>query len=602
MDKQAWGGGSRAENMTNPNSGTLRKWAWRSVILAALLAAPTAYSEVVAREPGGWSGRTLLGNYLAGRVARQNEDTEAAAEFYTQALRADPTNKAILEQAFLLAARSGHWERASQLAADLVKAEPSHRFARFLLAINAFNQGEFDRAEGHLNDARQGPTVDPTSTLARAWVQEARGEHSNAFETLDILGTADWAKFYLDYHRALIADVAGRHQLASKSFESAFKRNQRMVRLAEAYARHAARGNRAELAVASLKLHMAKANPHPITETLLEEIGQGKRPDLIVRNPSDGLAEVFYGIGSVAVGEGNLGAGSLYLKYALLLRPDFPSAHVVLAGAYSEAKKHEAEIAAFEKVPESSPLWLTVQLQKARALATLDRIDDAKDLLEGIIADNPKDIRPLDALGNILRYKERYKEAREYYTRAIDLVDDPTEQDWPLYYSRGITNERLRNWPAAEVDFKKALQLNPDEPAVLNYLGYSWVDQGINLHQGMEYIRKAVRLRPDDGFIVDSLGWAHYRLGNLPQAVEQLERAVGLQPEDPTINDHLGDAYWRVGRKLEANYQWRYSLSLEPEDEDLQKSLKKKIASGLDEPTATMSASEMVEAKQNTSQ
>jgi Flp pilus assembly protein TadD len=136
---------------------------------------------------------------------------------------------------------------------------------------------------------------------------------------------------------------------------------------------------------------------------------------------------------------------------------------------------------------------------------------------------------------------------------------------------------------------------------VLNYLGYSWVDQGINLNQGMDYIRKAVRLRPDDGFIVDSLGWAHYRLGNLSQAVEQLERAVGLQPEDPTINDHLGDAYWRVGRKLEANYQWRYSLSLEPEDE-LQKSLKKKLASGLDEATGTMSASEMVEAKQNTSQ
>ena len=245
---------------------------------------------------------------------------------------------------------------------------------------------------------------------------------------------------------------------------------------------------------------------------------------------------------------------------------------------------------------------MTVQLQKARALASLDRIDDAKTLLEKIIADNPEDIRPLDTLGNVLRYKERYKEAREYYSRAIDLVDEPSERDWPLFYSRGITNERLKNWPAAEVDFKKALELNPDEPAVLNYLGYSWVDQGINLNQGMEYIRKAVRLRPDDGFIVDSLGWAHYRLGNLPQAVEQLERAVGLQPEDPTINDHLGDAYWRVGRKLEANYQWRYSLSLEPEDEDLLKSLKEKLASGLTEPAATMSASEMVEAKQNTSQ
>ncbi len=183
MDKQAWGGGSRAENMTNPSSGTFPKWAWRSVLLVAILAAPTAYSEVVAREPGLWDGRTLLGNYLAGRVARQNEDTEAAAEFYTQALKADPDNQAILEQAFLLEARSGHWERASQLAENLVKAEPSHRFARFLLAINAFKQQDFDKAEAHLVGARQGPTIDPTSTLARAKVHDARDEHKKAIDT-----------------------------------------------------------------------------------------------------------------------------------------------------------------------------------------------------------------------------------------------------------------------------------------------------------------------------------------------------------------------------------------------------------------------------------
>lgn len=243
---------------------------------------------------------------------------------------------------------------------------------------------------------------------------------------------------------------------------------------------------------------------------------------------------------------------------------------------------------------------MNVQIQKAFALTSLERIDEAKVLLEDIIAENPDDIRPLDALGNILRSKERYEEARDYYTKAISLVDKPTKRNWALYYSRGVCNERLKDWPAAEADFNEALRLNPDESLVLNYLGYSWVDQGLNLQQAMDYIRKAVSLKPDDGYYVDSLGWAHYRLGNMPKAVEYLEQAVELRPDDPIINDHLGDAYWRVGRRVEAKYQWQQSMSLEPED-DLRVSLIKKIESGLEEETATKSASESVEAKRNAS-
>ncbi|MEM9591938.1 MAG: tetratricopeptide repeat protein, partial [Pseudomonadota bacterium] len=439
--------------MTNFDSGPVGKWALRSTVLIALLAAPAAYSEVASKKPVGPGAQTLLGSYLAGRVARHNQDTEAAAEFYTKALAADPNNEAILEQAFMLEARAGHWERANDLAADLVKVKPNHRFAQFLLAINDFNRGDYQEAEAHFASARQGPTVDPTSTLARAWVHEAQGQYSEAFDTLDDLSAADWAKFYLLYHRALIADVAGRHQLASKSFDEAFKRNPRMLRLADAYARHAVRSNRSDLAVAALKLHMAKTVPHPITETLLKQIEEGKTPELIAKTPSDGLAEVFYGIGSAAVSEGNLAAGTLYLNYALLLRPEFPLAHVALAEAHSEAKKHEAEIAAFDKVPPSSPLWVSVKIQKAFALSTLERIDEAKELLDQIIADNPEDIRPLDALGNILRSKERHAEARDYYTRAIDLIENPVQRNWVLFYSRGVTNERLKDWPAAEADF-----------------------------------------------------------------------------------------------------------------------------------------------------
>jgi len=219
----------------------------------------------------------------------------------------------------------------------------------------------------------------------------------------------------------------------------------------------------------------------------------------------------------------------------------------------------------------------------------MERVDEAKALLENLAAKDPKDVSPLDALGNILRAHERYGEARDYYTRALALIPKPTKDNWTLFYSRGVCNERLKDWPAAEADFKGALALSPEESLVLNYLGYSWVDQGQNLKTAMDYIRKAVKLKPDDGYYVDSLGWAYFRLGSLSAAVENLERAVELKPDDPIINDHLGDAYWRVGRTLEAKYQWAQALTLKPED-DQAITLKAKIADGLPDNAGTKSA------------
>jgi tetratricopeptide (TPR) repeat protein len=575
--------------MMNSERVSPRRWAWRSLLLVSILAAPAAYSEVIPADPGDADAGTLLGSYLSGRVARGSHDTNAAAEFYSRALAGDPKNEIILEQTFLLETAAAHWDRAIELAEELVKVEPSHRIAQFLLGIHAFKQGDYAKADEHFAAARQGPIADLTSTLARAWVQEADGNHNEAFSTLDTLSSADWAQYYQRYHRALIADIAGRHQLARKSYMQAFDRNPTTLRVMDAYARHAVNSNDRDLAIETIKAHIAKAAPHPLSEALLEQIEKGDTPGLLAANPTDGLAEVFYGIGDALAGEGGLDMGIVFLQFSLYLKPDFPLAYIALAEAYETAKKYEAEIAAFDSIPESSPLWVNVQIQKAFALNSLEKVDEAKELLEKIIAQNPKDIRPLDALGNIMRAHERYGEALDYYSRAVALIDEPTKQNWALYYSRGVSNERLKDWPAAEADFKQALELNPDESLILNYLGYSWVDQGINLKQAMDYIRKAVNLKPDDGYYVDSLGWAYYRLGNMPAAVEHLERAVELRPDDPIINDHLGDAYWRVGRKLEAKYQWEQALSLEPEDEQIV-TLNKKIASGLEESEATKAA------------
>ncbi|HXG79094.1 MAG TPA: tetratricopeptide repeat protein [Methyloceanibacter sp.] len=570
------------------NHSGLRKWAQRSLLVAALVAAPAAYSEVASppKEPG-----TLLGNYLSGRLARGDHDTLAAAEFYSRALASDPGNEIILEQAFLLEAAAAHWDNALKLAKELIKIEPAHRIARFLLGCEAFKQGRYHEADEHFAAARQGPIADLTSTLARAWVKAADGKPDEAFAILDSLSDADWAQFYQRYHRALIADVAGKPDVARQAFAQAFKKNPSTLRVADAYARHALKANNPKLARQTLKTHIAKSASHPLSEALLAEIEAGNTPPLLVVTPDDGLAEVFYGIGDALAGEGGLDMGIIFLQFGLYLKPDFPLAYAALAEAYESAKKYDLEMQALDQIKPDSPLWLNVQIQKAFALNSLERVDEAKTLLEALIKENPEDIRPLDALGNILRSHERYAEAREYYSKALKLLKKPTKENWTLFYARGVCNERLKNWPEAEADFKQALSLSPEESLVLNYLGYSWVDQGINLKQAMDYIRKAVRLKPDDGYYVDSLGWAYYRLGNLAAAVEHLERAVELRPDDPVINDHLGDAYWKVGRKLEAKYQWQQALTLKP-DEEQAASLEKKIASGLPDSEATKSAEE----------
>ena len=551
--------------------------------LAAMLSLCGA--PVLARSGDGGAsadGRSLLGSYLAGRVARGQHDTSSAAAYYRSALMRDPDNEVLIEQAMLMDATEGRWEAALLLAEQLAKAQPTHRTARLLLGLSAAKAGRYREAQEHIKAGGTGLMGELTSTMARAWLALAEGNTKAAIEIIDGAKQPEWAQAYLRYHRAMIYDIAGRRQEARALYERAFRGDPKTLRVAMAYAHHLAFTGDTRMARATLDEHARRAanGAHPVARALAHRIKAGEKVELLIDDPIDGLAEVFYGLGEALSGDVGMSVGAVYLQMAIYLKPDFPFALAALASLYENTKKYDAAIAAYERIPPGTPLQSAIDIRKALNFNQLERVEEAKQLLEQLAKEDPSDVRPHEALGNMMRGHKRYEEAIDYYSRAIALIGKPEKKHWSQYYARGTCYERVKKWPLAEADLQKAMQLSPDQPLVLNYLGYSWVDQNKNLKQGLALIERAVQLKPDDGYIVDSLGWAHYRLGNFKEAAKYLERAVELKPEDPVLNDHLGDALWRVERVQEARYQWEQALTLKPEPEDAEK-IKRKLEKGL---------------------
>jgi tetratricopeptide (TPR) repeat protein len=526
---------------------------------------------------------SLLGGYLAGRVARSQNDTASAAAFYGQALEREPQDDLLMEQALLMQMSEGNWPRAIELSRKLTESQPTHRLGSTLLAVAAFKDKRYPDADRSFAAAASGTIGELTATLARAWVKVGTGDATGAMAMLDGARPAEWPQFYLRYHRALIADIAGKSADAKTGFDRIFKTDPRTPRIALAYARSLAHAGDLKGARAVLKENIDKSGGEgqPMVRDLLDRMTDGgAQVPLLVGDANQGLSEVFYSLGEALTAEGGVSIGTIYLQLALMIEPKSPFALAALANVYESTKRYDKAISTYGKISKDTPLETAVAIRTAINLNQLDRVDEAKDLLEKLARQDPSDLRPLDALGTIMRARKRFAEAADYYTRAIALISKPEKRHWTYWYARGTSYERLKKWPQAEADLVKALQLYPDQPLVLNYLGYSWVDQGRNLKQGMTYIEKAVSLKPDDGYIVDSLGWAHYRQKNYKEAVRWLERAVELRPEDAVLNDHLGDALWRVGRSLEARYQWEMAISLKPEPEDLLK-MQHKLKDGL---------------------
>jgi tetratricopeptide (TPR) repeat protein len=555
--------------------------------LAAFLIAPAALCAQPNGSPREGADLTAAGSYLAARHAGLQRDALEAANYYRAALRRDPKNGELLDRTFLSLLVGGNIEEAVKFAERVVQADKTDRVARLVLGVNALKRKRYAEASRDIPKSVRGPITDLTATLLTAWSDFGARDVKKAIAGIDKLQGPDWYGIFKDLHAGMILDAAGQQAEAGKRLEQAYKIDTSAPRVVEAWGSWVSRNRSPAEALEIFKKLDAGMPRHPIVLAAMEKLKKGEKLPQLVTSATGGGAEALYGLGASLGRRGGEDLGLVYLQLALFLSPDHPLALLSLADLYESLKKPELAIKAYERIPASSPLHRNAAIQMATDLDSLERPAEAEKQLQTLVKEFPDDLEAIIAYGGVLRAHKKFAECADVYAKGVGLIGIPEKSNWVLFYFRGMCYERSHQWPKAEADLKKALELFPDQPQVLNYLGYSWIDQGTNLDDGMAMIKKAVQAKADDGYIVDSLGWAYFKLGQYDDAVKNLEHAIELKPQDPTTNDHLGDAYWRVGRKLEARFQWAHARDLKPEPEDLPK-IEAKLKDGLaDEETSS---------------
>jgi tetratricopeptide (TPR) repeat protein len=521
-----------------------------AVFLAAGITAFVAFGtpSVIASNEAAASSETLSGDYLSAAVAGADHDPQSASKYYRRALNLDKGNLELIERAFAAMLAAGEIEGSFPYASKLLARNQHNTLAGLALAVKAIKTGEFKQARDLLAKIAGVDSSDVTALALTAWTEAGLGQTQKALATLARLKGADSIGAYRAYHTALINDLAGNVEEARKAYKEAQDLEPATMRLVDARARFEARTGDIVEARRLYGDFDRNAPRNPLIRQGRADIEKGAATPRLIATVQQGAAEALFGLAASSGRDGEDFAAVLYLRLALFLDPSNAVAAVTLGEVYERDKIYDLAIAAYSLVPTTSALRQSTELQIGLDLVAQEKYDEAIAHMRKIIDGHPDDLEAQAALGDALRANKRFAEAADAYGRAIELSGPPTSTSWLLFYDRGICLERAKQWPKAEADLKKALVLSPDQPLVLNYLGYSWVDQGLNIDEAFKMLRRAVDLRPKDGYIVDSLGWAFYRMGRYDDAVRTLEKAIELKPNDATINNHLGDAIWHVGR------------------------------------------------------
>lgn len=543
------------------------------ILLAPLLLAALPWASPARAEDAG--------AYLAARVAGVNEDFREAAHWFGQALAADPDNTALMEGSIIAQVGMGNIPPAVEIARQLEKADGQAQPMVMVLLADRAQRGDFS---GLLDELRAGRSTGKLMDgLLLGWAELGTGRISEALEEFDKLIATPGLEIFGLYHKALALASVGNFEAAEKIFSGDGKEPIRVVR----------RGTLGYIQVLSqlernadaLKiLHEAFPDEtDPTIAALATRLQDGEMLEFdAVRSPLEGVAEVYFTLGVALNGEAEDSLTLLYGRLTSWLRPDHADALLLTAGMLENQEQFDLATETYRAIQENSDAWIPAQIGLARTLNRAGQVDDAVQVLHDLAQAYPDAFSVHLSLGDTLRQAERWPEATRAYDAAIGLLQEPVpEPYWAVYYSRAITLERQKIWDRAETDFRKALALQPGQPQVLNYLGYSLLERRDRIGEAMEMIEQAVAASPDSGYIVDSLAWGKFILGHYHDAVEPMERASLLEPVDPIVTDHLGDVYWAVGRKMEARFQWRRALSFEPEEKEANR-IRRKLEIGLD--------------------
>ena len=548
----------------------------RPLTIALVLSTGLSLPSFGAAEPE--SG--LAGPFLAARHASVDSDYAAAAEYYTRALAHDQRNAGLMENVLLSNVALGQIDRAVPVARRMKDQGDVSQLANIVLLASQLKAKDFDTVIAELDGKQSiGPLVDG---LVRAWSLLGDGKVDEAMKAFDeVAGNSGLSIFGL-YHKALALAMVGDFEGADKVFSGEAGGPIRLTRRgAIAHAQILSQLGRNSAAIDLIKAGWTN-DIDPGLEKLLGQLEAGEKvPFTQVTTEQDGLAEVFYSVASALEGEAADSYTLLYARVAQYLRPDHVDAILLAAELLEGQQQFKLATETYNAVPKDDAGYHVAEMGRAAALNDSGHPEEAITALQEL-ARTHGDIPIVQVtLGDMLRKEEHFAEAAQAYDAAIKLFDSEQPGQWIVYYARGIAHEREKQWDQAEADFRKALELNPGQPQVLNYLGYSLVEMKIKLDEALKMIEEAADASPDAGYIIDSLGWALYRLGKYDEAVVHLERATELMAVDPVVNDHLGDAYWAVGRHIEAEFQWHRALSFGPTEEEATR-IRRKLEVGLD--------------------
>lgn len=521
-----------------------------------------------------------LSTYAVAKYAGLTENPDAAARNYSRLLRTVKDDPWVAEQAIFSILRIGEVERAISLSQNLPRETLNQtEIPRLLLAVDAVKRGADTEALSYLTSPWSN---DYHAMLARslaAWtVLETDSEAAIILQSQ--AGGPDGIYGFMGetlaaIMKANIGDIDG----AREDLELLWDLNARMAIGVETEARLMVLAGENELALQRLQTFRDEVGRHPALVALANDITSGTSAPLPLYSAAEGTALSLYIATAPQAGPNYGDVASVYFAMAVYLDPELDSAKALWADTLDRVNRRPEAIALLRSIPTSSVHHTSAQGQLAWALRREGRDEEAlKVARETLARTDNRNIRV--QLADLLQSLDRDGEAEQIFTDVIEADEARGQPDWRLYFARGGARERLGTWPMAESDLKTALELNPNDPTIMNYLGYSWIDRGINLKEGLDLIEEALRLAPNNGAITDSLGWAHYKLGNYERAIFYLERATELAPDIAEILDHLGDAYWQVGRFKEAGYQWERALKYSTDEEE-QLLLRRKLDGGI---------------------